>query len=53
MGSAIKLRYQEAMEHMTLIKECIGFVVGDGHSMNAAFAITKIVAAEIPGMMRV
>ena len=31
---------------MKSIKEHIGFVVGDGHSMNAAAAITKIAAAE-------
>jgi len=40
------LRFPYAVEHMNSVKERIGFVVGDGHSMNAALAVSKIVAAE-------
>lgn len=42
-----------ATEHMNSVRERIGFVVGDGHSMNAAVAITKIVAAEAAGVRQV
>jgi F420-dependent oxidoreductase-like protein len=38
---------------MKSIKEHIGFVVGDGHSMNAAAAITKIAAAEAAGVRQI
>ena len=38
---------------MNSVRERIGFVVGDGHSMNAADAITKIVAAEAAGIRQV
>ncbi|HYA82939.1 MAG TPA: hypothetical protein VEH06_05750 [Candidatus Bathyarchaeia archaeon] len=38
---------------MKSIKEHVGFVVGDGHSMNAAAAIKKIVAAEAAGIRQV
>jgi hypothetical protein len=47
------LRFQEATEHTTSVKERIGIVVGDGHSMNAASAVTKIVAAETAGIKQV
>jgi hypothetical protein len=40
------LRFPHAMEHMNPYRERIGFVVGDGHSLNAALAVSKIVAAE-------
>lgn len=38
---------------MNSVRERIGFVVGDGHSMNSAVAITKIVAAEAAGVKQV
>jgi len=38
---------------MKPIKEHVGFVVGDGHSMNAAAAINKIVAAEAAGIRQI
>jgi alkanesulfonate monooxygenase SsuD/methylene tetrahydromethanopterin reductase-like flavin-dependent oxidoreductase (luciferase family) len=38
---------------MNSIKEHVGFVVGDGHSMNAAAAIKKIVAAEAAGIRQI
>src|SRR5439155_21562335 len=41
------------MEHMNPVRERIGFVVGDGHSMNAALAVSKIVAAEEAGVRQV
>jgi F420-dependent oxidoreductase-like protein len=38
---------------MNSIKERIGFVVGNGHSMNAATAITKILIAEAAGLKQI
>jgi alkanesulfonate monooxygenase SsuD/methylene tetrahydromethanopterin reductase-like flavin-dependent oxidoreductase (luciferase family) len=38
---------------MKSIKERIGFVMGNGHSMNAAAAITKIAAAETAGIRQI
>src|SRR5919198_1169851 len=38
---------------MNAIKERIGFVVGDSHTMNAAAAITKIAAAEAAGIRQI